>query len=390
MSAGDEPSVRGGGAPASAGASSATGSEGLLEPVPLPPLVDDPLVSVLIPNKDYGRFLGDALDGLIAQTYERWEAVVCDDGSTDDSRSVVAGYADRDPRVRFVTHDRTRGQAAAFNSAFREARGEVIAFLDSDDVPAPSRLEATVQALRRTGAGLAVHALTLTDGVGTPIQRIPAFTRFERGWLGERVVRRGGRWRWVPTSGVALRREIADLVFPMPEEGYPSSADTYFLVLAPLLTEVAAIDETHGSYRRHGANQFARAGMDVARIPRTMDNLVLSATRVNERLDELARPGRRLRVKDNLRYRELGYQQALFSGVRRSALWGRYRVLVSALMADDLYGGVQKVWAPVLYGVAIALPRSARGPWLSVSLSASKPKELVRRILTARGGRAGR
>ncbi len=390
MSAEDEASLRGGEAPASAGASSATGSEAVLEPVLLPPLVGDPLVSILIPNRDYGRFLADALEGLIAQTYDRWEAVVCDDGSTDDSRSVVAAYADREPRVRLVTHDRSRGQAAAFNSAFREARGEVIAFLDSDDVPAPRRLEMTIQAFRQSRAGLAVHALTLTDGIGTPIQRIPAFTRFERGWLAERVVRRGGRWRWVPTSGVALRREIADLVFPMPEEGYPSSADTYFLVLAPLLTEVAAIDVTLGSYRRHGANHFARAGMDVERIPRTMDNLELSATRVNERLDELARPGRRLRVTDNLRYRELGFQHALFSGDRRSDLLRQYRGLVRALMADDLYGGVQKVWAPVLYGVAIVLPRSARGPWLSVSLSASKPKELARRILTSRGGRAGR
>jgi hypothetical protein len=97
--------------------------------------------------------------------------------------------------------------------------------------------------------------------------------------------------------------------------------------------------------------------------------------------------GPRLEVRDNLRYRELEFQLALFSGARRLELSRQYRSLVKAILADDLYGGVQKVWAPVLFGVAVALPRSARGSWLSMSLSASKTKEVLRRALRPRGGR---
>ena len=69
-------------------------------PMPLPPLPDRPLVSVLVANYNYARFLPAALDALLAQTYAHFEAVVVDDGSTDDSAAVVQRYADRDARVR--------------------------------------------------------------------------------------------------------------------------------------------------------------------------------------------------------------------------------------------------------------------------------------------------
>ena len=380
----------GGGAPAHAGALPAKVVDAMAGggPLPLRPPGDErQLVSVLIPNKDYGRFLPEALDALLAQTYEPWEAIVCDDGSSDDSREVVGRYAERDPRISLVVHERSRGQAAAFNSAFEVARGDVIAFLDSDDVPAERRLEEIVATFRRTNAGLVVHALTLTGPDGRPIQRIPAFTAFERGWIADRVLRRGGRWRWAPTSGVALRREVATVVFPMPEKGYQSSADTYFLVLAPTITTVAAIEEPLGLYRRHGSNAFARSGLDIDQIPRTMENLAVSVDRVNERLAELGRAGR-LRVEDNLRYQELAFQRDLFADPGRSALWRRYRVLVTALIRDDLYGTVQKLWAPVLYGASILLPHRSRRSWLAASLSASRPKELARRSLVRSRERA--
>lgn len=350
-------------------------------PVALSPLEERPLVSVLIPNKDYGRFLTEALDGLLAQTYERWEAIVCDDGSSDDSRDVVARYAERDDRISLIEHDRTRGQGAAFNSAFAAARGEVVAFLDADDVFRPSKLQATVSGLARSSAGLLVHPLVVVDEHGGEIQRIPSFTRFEQGWIADRVLQRGGRWRWVPTSGVALRREIAELVFPMPVEGFLSSADTYFLMLAPLLTPVSAVDEVLASYRRHGSNHFARTRFDTERIPKTVANLRLSVERVNARLDDLDRAGPRLRVADNLKFQELAFQDRLFApGVPRSALRADYRDLMRVFRADDLYGDLQRRWAQVLYAVAVALPRKARARWLGASLSATRPKELLRRV----------
>src|SRR5215217_1250210 len=89
----------------------------------------EPFVSVVVNNYNYGRFLGEAIDSALAQTYPRTEVVVVDDGSTDDSCSVIAGY---DGRVVPVLKE-NGGQASAFNAGFAASRGDIVIFLDADD-----------------------------------------------------------------------------------------------------------------------------------------------------------------------------------------------------------------------------------------------------------------
>ena len=79
-----------------------------------------PLVSILINNFNYGRFVAQSIESALAQDYPRIEVVVVDDASTDDSQSVIRQYADR---VRTVLLERNGGQAAAFNAASRRATG---------------------------------------------------------------------------------------------------------------------------------------------------------------------------------------------------------------------------------------------------------------------------
>ncbi len=362
-------------------------SDAVLQPVRLEPSSPEPLVSVLVPNKDYGRFLTAALDSIRAQTYVNLEVIVCDDGSSDDSVDIATSFVERDPRFCLERHEVNRGQGAGFNTAFGRARGEIIAFLDADDTFESGKLDAVVHELRSGQVGAVVHPLMVTDAEGEPIQRIPALTRFEDGWLAPRVLRRGGRWRWVPTSGIAMRRQVADLVFPMPEEGFSSSADTFFLMLVPLLTPIASVDEVLGTYRRHGANVYARAQLDPERTDRLIGNLRLSVDEVNARLQALGHDDVALNLERNLKYRELVFQAALFdAGIGRRSLWRRYRPLSSAFADDDLYGALQRRWARVMYLVAIALPRQMRVPWLSASLSASAAKDLVRRVVRWRPG----
>jgi glycosyltransferase involved in cell wall biosynthesis len=90
-----------------------------------------PRLTVHVPCHDYGRFLGQALDSLLAQTSTDWEAIVIDDASTDDTAQVVARYDD--PRLRFVRHDVNRGHIATFNEAIGLARGEYFVILSADD-----------------------------------------------------------------------------------------------------------------------------------------------------------------------------------------------------------------------------------------------------------------
>src|SRR4051794_16299795 len=96
-----------------------------------------PLISAVIPTYNYGRFVAGAIDGALAQTYPHVEVIVVDDGSTDDTASIVARYADRG--VRYVRQPNA-GAAAARNRGLVEACGELIAFCDADDVWTPDKL----------------------------------------------------------------------------------------------------------------------------------------------------------------------------------------------------------------------------------------------------------
>ncbi|HEX8284177.1 MAG TPA: glycosyltransferase family A protein [Pyrinomonadaceae bacterium] len=105
-----------------------------------------PLVSVIVPTYNYGRFIGQTLDSLRAQTFAGWECVVVDDGSTDDTEEVVARYAEADARVRYLRQANQR-QAVAKNTGLADARGRYVQFLDADDLLEPRKLERQVEFL---------------------------------------------------------------------------------------------------------------------------------------------------------------------------------------------------------------------------------------------------
>ena len=100
----------------------------------------EPLVSVIIPTWNRVYCLANAIDSLVAQTYPNWEAIVVDDGSTDNTASLLAERYGSDRRIRCVYQD-NGGAAAARNYGLRLATGDYIAFLDSDDVWAAWKLE---------------------------------------------------------------------------------------------------------------------------------------------------------------------------------------------------------------------------------------------------------
>jgi glycosyltransferase involved in cell wall biosynthesis len=104
-----------------------------------------PLFSVVVPTFDRAASAAAAVRSVLAQTDARWECLVVDDGSTDGTKAALSGSAD--PRLRFFWNEKNRGQHACRNQAIRAARGEWIAFLDSDDLFLPRRLEALAAAI---------------------------------------------------------------------------------------------------------------------------------------------------------------------------------------------------------------------------------------------------
>lgn len=109
----------------------------------------DPRVSVVIPAYERGDVVGRAVDSALGQTLSDIEVVVVDDGSSDDTRSVVEAYEDE--RVRYLAHETNRGVSAARNTGVAAARGAYVAFLDSDDEWLPRKLDRQLAVLEGRG-----------------------------------------------------------------------------------------------------------------------------------------------------------------------------------------------------------------------------------------------
>ena len=106
-----------------------------------------PLVSCIIIFLNEEKYLAEAIESVIAQSYGRWELLLVDDGSTDGSEAIARSYCERFPKkIRYLTHEgrRNRGMSATRNLGLRSARGEYVAFLDGDDCWYPDKLERQV------------------------------------------------------------------------------------------------------------------------------------------------------------------------------------------------------------------------------------------------------
>ena|SRR5438132_1419331 len=106
---------------------------------------DMPTISIVIPTYNRAELLKRALESVRAQTFEDWEAVIVNDHSEDDTVEVVARF--EDPRVRLVNFKSGGVIAASRNYGIRLSRGRIIAFLDSDDLWYPSKLERCLRAM---------------------------------------------------------------------------------------------------------------------------------------------------------------------------------------------------------------------------------------------------
>ncbi|HEX8831207.1 MAG TPA: glycosyltransferase, partial [Longimicrobium sp.] len=226
-----------------------------------------PRVSIVVNNYNYGRFLAEAIDSALAQTYPGVEVVVVDDGSTDDSREVIARYADR---VLPVLKE-NGGQASAFNAGFARSSGDIVFFLDADDVLLPEAV-AEVVAAWHPGAAKAQFRLRVLGADGQPRdETVPAAALpLPSGDVREGILRRG-EYVFPPTSGNAFRRDALEQVIPMPEAEWRISADLPLLLVVPLFGDVVSIDRVLGFYRVHGGNAFSYDRPDVARLAQRVE-----------------------------------------------------------------------------------------------------------------------
>jgi glycosyltransferase involved in cell wall biosynthesis len=210
------------------------------------------LVSIIINNYNYARFLAEAINSTINQTYPHIEVIVVDDGSTDNSRDIIAGYGN---------------QAAAFNSGFAKSKGDIIIFLDSDDYLYPQAVEKIV-AIWQPKLSKIHYRLMVVDVIGQFLgySYPQGSVALSTGEVWKNLLDKGG-YVSTPTSGNALNRRVLEKLFPIPDE-YKLTADDYLSFQVPFYGDVAAIEEPLGAYRIHDQNQWALTRVTAARFQR--------------------------------------------------------------------------------------------------------------------------
>jgi glycosyltransferase involved in cell wall biosynthesis len=242
-------------------------------PIELRPLTAEPLVSVLVSNYNYGRYIGAALQSALDQSYGNIELIVCDDGSTDDSVPVIEEYERRDSRVRLIRKG-NEGQASGFNAAFAGCHGEIISLLDSDDIFLPHKVERVVAGFQaHPEAGFGVHRVIRIDAERRRQGVWPMSAPLPSGWYGEQLLQDGGILPFMPpTSGLSLHRDVAKRIFPLPLEApLVSCPDQLITRLAPLFTNVTREDEALSEYRLHGENNYGPDHLSAASYKRELE-----------------------------------------------------------------------------------------------------------------------
>jgi glycosyltransferase involved in cell wall biosynthesis len=209
-------------------------------------------VSIIINNFNYAEYIAPCIESAIAQTYQNIEIIVSDDGSTDNSRTIIESYGSS----IITTFKRNGGQASALNAGFLRSSGDLVIFLDSDDILWPTCVAEVVRHWRADLVKLHYN-LDVIDAAGKPVGCLYLKPPLPRGDLRQQLLTYGTVVS-MGMSGNVFPRTFLNQVMPMPEVGWERGADTYLFNLAALTGQIGAIDEALGGYRAHGDNVSAK------------------------------------------------------------------------------------------------------------------------------------
>jgi len=220
----------------------------------------DPVISVIMCNYNYGRYIAEAISSVLTQTYVDFELIVVDDGSTDDSREIISSFQDHRIKVLF---QKNGGQASAFNTGFRAATGQIVAFIDSDDWWMPEKLATVVKWHHFLDGDYAVlqHGLDIwEDGKTSPYKLV-----LPVGYCFAEMQRTNNIDFFVPTSGLVFPRPVLEKIFPVPDN-IRIAADAYIMRTVFIFGKVYSIPDSLGFYRKHNNAVFGNKQFDVQRF----------------------------------------------------------------------------------------------------------------------------
>lgn len=215
-----------------------------------------PAATSLVTAYNYGRYITATLESVLAQTVPAsdHEVIVVDNGSTDDTRARVAAFG---ARVRYHYRENSQGQAGTLNAGLALARGEVVSFLDADDLWVPDKVERVLERFRsEPDLGAVQHGCRYIDGAGADlgVETLP-----RPGRVTFEDLLRGPVWG-SHMSSMSLRRDVLERIGPVPPDFAYTLPDAYLFQHGLFFAPAGNIPLALTLYRRHGRSWSDRWG----------------------------------------------------------------------------------------------------------------------------------
>jgi glycosyltransferase involved in cell wall biosynthesis len=251
-----------------------------------------PTVDVVINNHNYADFLEAAIESARCQTYGQVKVIVVDDGSSDRSREILAS---QDADVAVILKE-NGGQASAINAGMTESEGDVVIFLDADDVLRPEAAARVAEAFATDETLSKVQfRMETIDAEGRPTGEIKPAPHLPKpsGDLRDAELAYPYDLVWMATSANAFRVEALRRILPIPESSYPvTGADWYLVHLTTLLGRVASLDVVGAGYRVHGRNSYEldRVAIDLPHLRQAVEFAAATSSQLLRLAEELGQP----------------------------------------------------------------------------------------------------
>jgi glycosyltransferase involved in cell wall biosynthesis len=219
--------------------------------------MNQPLVSIIINNFNYARFLGQCIESALAQTYSKKEIIVVDDGSTDNSQEIIRSFGSR------ITpfFNSNGGQYTALNTGFQASQGDWVMFLDSDDFLDPKAIDFASVFFSKPQISKIQFCMQWVNEVGNMLPKINPFLKEE---LCPRRIKhwyfQSGSYPCSPGSGNLYKRDFLKGLFPL-DNSCLSDGDSILLACAVVTGDIYTVRKPLVFYRRHGRNDSSASNI---------------------------------------------------------------------------------------------------------------------------------
>ncbi len=212
----------------------------------------NPLVTILINNYNYGKFLPSAIQSAINQTYKNLEIIIVDDASTDNSQNIIKEFAYKDKRIKYIFNKCNKGQTFSINKGYQLSKGEIICFLDSDDIFLENKVDEIVK-YHGKGYDYIYTDYEIIDKNGKFIKNSDINYKCD----GYNIFPVYYRLYYVGcmTSTLSITKNLAQIIFPLPnEEKWRICTDEIIVIHSSIISRSFFLNLKLTLYRSHGKN----------------------------------------------------------------------------------------------------------------------------------------